>query len=264
MFTILLFIMAGAIAGLLAGLFGVGGGLLIVPILAHIFQHQQVPENIIMHLAVGTSLATIVATGAASIFAHHRRSGVDWLVWRQMCIWLLLGSGFGAVVAAQASSSSMKICYIIFIYSVSICLAFSNRAEESGEEKSGFPGERGVVAFFTGAISAVVGIGGGTVIVPYLSWRGLSMVRAIGTSAACGLPIAAAGSIGYAVTGFGLAGLPAYSTGYVVWPAFVAVAVSSVALAPLGARLAHRWSAIRLRKAFAVFLVVLASYVLLK
>ena len=262
MITLLLFLLAGVIAGLLAGLFGVGGGLIIVPILAEIFHRQHVDDGLIMHLAVGTSLATIVATGAASVRAHHRREGVDWRAWRGMSLWLLLGAALGSAIAAQASSVEMKICYVAFIYAVSLYLGLSKQTVVASENAAVIPGERAMVAFFTGVISSVVGIGGGTVIVPYLSWRGLSMVRAIGTSAACGVPIAVAGSVGYVIAGFGREGLPLYSTGYVVWPAFLAVSVSSVVFAPMGARLAHRWPAIYLRRAFAVFLATLATYVL--
>jgi uncharacterized membrane protein YfcA len=259
--TLLLYLALGAFAGLMAGLLGVGGGLIIVPVLAGIFQHQQMSAAVIMHLAIGTSLATIVVTSVSSVRAHHQRGAVLWpVVWR-LTPGIVIGAWLGAVVADALPSAVLSKIFAVFVLVVAAQMAFGAKPAPHRE----LPGAPGMLATggVIGAVSAVVGIGGGSLTVPFLTWCNTAMRQAVATSAACGLPIALAGTIGFIVTGLNAAELPAWSLGYVYGPALVGVAFASMLSAPLGAKLAHTLPAEVLKKVFAVFLMLIGVKMLL-
>jgi uncharacterized membrane protein YfcA len=259
--TLLLYLALGAFAGLMAGLLGVGGGLIIVPVLAGIFQHQQMSAAVIMHLAIGTSLATIVVTSVSSVRAHHQRGAVLWpVVWR-LTPGIVIGAWLGAVVADALPSAVLSKIFAVFVLVVAAQMAFGAKPAPHRE----LPGAPGMLATggVIGAVSAVVGIGGGSLTVPFLTWCNTPMRQAVATSAACGLPIALAGAIGFIVTGLNAAELPAWSLGYVYGPALVGVAFASMLSAPLGAKLAHTLPAEVLKKVFAVFLTLIGVRMLL-
>jgi len=236
--TGILYLCLGAVAGTLAGLLGVGGGLIIVPVLALVFREAGMDPELIMHLAIGTSLATIVLTSLSSVRAHHRRGAVLWpLVWR-LSPGIVLGALLGAVLADAMHGLWLSRFFGVFELFVAVQMAMGLRPAPH----RGLPGAAGMFGAggLIGTVSAIVGIGGGTLTVPFLSWCNVEMRKAVATSSACGLPIALAGALGFVLTGLDARGLPAWSSGYVYWPAFLGIVVASVAFAPMGAALAHR------------------------
>lgn len=243
----------GAVAGLLAGLFGVGGGLIIVPVLAWVFLAHGVHVDVVMHLAVGTSLASIWLTSVMSIRAHHRRGAVDWAVVRKLAPGIVLGALAGAFIADLLPTAALKRIFGVFELFVAAQMLLVGRYQAHFD----LPGRLGLglAGGVIGAVSAVIGIGGGTLTVPFLVWCRVPMIRAVASSAACGLPIAVAGAAGFMVTGWNDAHLPAWSTGYLYWPAWLGIVIASSATAGLGARLAHTLPAARLRQLFALLLM---------
>lgn len=248
----------GALAGLLAGLFGVGGGLVIVPALLWAFHAQAFAQA--MHLAIGTSLATIVVTGLSSVWAHHKRGAVDWTLVASLAPGLVLGSLLGAVVADQLPSDGLRRLFGVFecLIGLQMLLATRYQPRFSLPGKAAFVGA-GVVI---GLLSALLGIGGGTLTVPLLVWVSVAMTTAVATSAACGLPIALAGALGFVVMGWNEAALPDFSTGYLYWPAWLGISMVSVVFAPLGARLAHALPTRRLKRGFALLLLLVGGRML--
>jgi uncharacterized membrane protein YfcA len=249
---VVILLVTGAVAGTAAGLFGVGGGLIIVPLLAFLFEARAIAPGAVMHLAIGTSLATIVVTSISSARAHHRRGAIEWRSFRQLTPGVIVGALLGAAVADTLRSDTLRFGFAIFVFLVALQMAW-NRTPAPHRQ---LPGRGGLAVAGTviGAISSLVGIGGGTMTVPFLAWCNVALPRAVGTSAAVGLPIAVSGTVGFVVAGWNEPGLPAGSLGYVYLPAFFAITVTSTVFAVVGARLAHRLSPTVLRRVFALFL----------
>jgi len=257
---VLAFVAIGAVAGFLAGLLGIGGGLIIVPALAAwLAGHPNA-----MHVAVATSLASITITSVSSLLAHQRHGAIDWPRFTVLAPGLVIGAALGAAVAAALSGDLLGAVFGVF------CVVAGGRmvATAAAPVGTGRPTrlEQALVAVAIGIVSAIVGIGGGTLTVPYLGARGLAIHRAVGTSAACGLPIAVAGMIAFMVLGEGAGGgegaAPALapSVGYVWIPAMLSIGLVAAAAAPLGARTAHRSSQRGLKRGFGLFLVALGLY----
>ncbi|SEP10838.1 sulfite exporter TauE/SafE family protein [Aquisalimonas asiatica] len=259
--TLLVFLVAGAVAGLIGGLFGLGGGVVMVPVLLVVFAAQGVSDAVIMHMAVGSSLAVIVLTSLSSVRAHHGLGGVLWPVFGRLVAGIVVGALLGAWLADNLSTAALQNVFAVFLVLVAVKMGLDLNPPASGRE----PGAIGMTAAggVIGNLSALVGIGGGTLTVPFLSWCGVAMRQAVGTSAACGLPIALAGAAGFMLTGWGRPDLPALATGYVYWPAVAGMAVASVLTAPYGARLAHRLPGGLLKRLFALLLAVVALRLLL-
>lgn len=253
---LLFYLLGGAAAGLLAGLFGVGGGTILVPVLLLLFRHSGVPQSLWMHMAIGTSLAIIVLNAASSTRAHSKRGAVRWDIVRHMVAGVVLGAWVGAWVADRLSSNTLAVIFAGFLVAVGVQLLASRQPRPQRQ----VPGGRGLFGAggSIGAISALVGIGGGSLTVPFLIWCNVQVSHAVATSAAVGLPIALAGAIGYIGTGLGNPELPAWSLGYVYLPAFVGMAAAGAVFAPLGARLAHALPANRLKQIFGAFLLLIA------
>ncbi|WP_461208395.1 sulfite exporter TauE/SafE family protein [Desulfocurvus sp. DL9XJH121] len=261
MTTVLLtYALVGAIAGILAGLFGIGGGLVIVPMLVYCFTVQHINPDLMMQIALGTSMASILFTATSSFMAHHKRGAVDWSVVRKIVVGILLGTYLGSFVASRLSSDFLKGFFVLFLYYVAWQMISGKKPKPSRH----LPGGLGItgVGGGIGIISSLVGIGGGTLSVPFLVWCNTPLHRAIGTSAAIGFPIALAGSFGYVVNGTGVEGRPEWSLGFVYLPALIGIVVTSVFTAPIGVRLAHSLPVPRLKKAFAVLLLVVATKML--
>lgn len=261
MTTLLIYLLAGAGAGLIGGLFGLGGGVIMVPVLLFVFTAQGLPEAVMMHMAVGSSLAVIIVTSLSSVRAHHRLGGVRWPVFGRMAGGIAAGAFAGSWIADSLSSAALQNVFATFIMVVAVKMALGRNPSSS----RGLPGLPllSLAGAVIGGLSALVGIGGGTLSVPFLSWRGLSMRHAVGTSAACGLPIAVAGAAGFMVAGWDNPAVPPMSTGYVHWPAVASLALASVVIAPYGARLAHRLPGAMLQRLFAALLVLVALRLLL-
>jgi uncharacterized membrane protein YfcA len=257
----LLYLATGIFAGFLAGLLGVGGGLVIVPVLAFIFAAQHFPAGQIMHLALGTSLASIMFTSISSLRAHHAHGAVNWAVVRGITPGIIAGTLGGTVLAAQLSTAFLKVFFVVFLYYVATQMIMNIKPKPSRE----LPGALGMfnVGSVIGAVSSLVGIGGGTLSVPFMTWCNIKLHQAIGTSAAIGFPIAAAGAVGYIANGWMRETLPEYSLGFVYLPALAGLVAASVLTAPLGAKLAHRLPVAKLKKFFAMLLYVLGTRMLL-
>ncbi len=259
--ALLLYLACGALAGLLAGLLGVGGGLIVVPSLLVAFAWLGFPPDSATHLAIGTSLATIVPTGLASARAHQRRGALDWPTVARMSPGLVVGSVTGGLLARRLDGAWLSAAFGLFTWFVAWRLLRRSLVRESACRRAGgaFPL---AVGFGIGALSALVGIGGGTLSVPWLHRRGLRIAHAVATSSALGVPIALAGALTYAWAGMAARGLPPGATGFVYWPAFAGVIAASVACAPFGAWLAHRIDTVRLKQLFALFLLVIGARLL--
>ena len=259
--TLSFYLALGAFAGVMAGLLGVGGGLIIVPALAWLFHRQAVSDAAIMHLAIGTSLATIVVTSISSVRAHHRRGAVMWpTVWR-LTPGIVVGAWLGAAVADALSSFALQKVFAVFVLLMAAQMGFGAKPAPHRD----LPGAVGMalVGGVIGAVSAIVGIGGGSLTVPFLTWCNVSIRQAVATSAACGLPIALAGSVGFVATGLNAADLPSWSLGYVHGPSLAGIALVSMLAAPLGAKLAHTLPTESLKKVFAIFLALVGTKMLL-
>lgn len=256
----LLYPLLGAGAGILAGLLGVGGGVVIVPLLTYAFAGQGFPADHLLHMALGTSLGTIVFTSLASVRAHHARGAVDWPMVRGISPGILAGTFFGSWVAAHVTTGFLKAFFVCFLYVVAVRMLMNPRPPV-GHRLSGSGGLL-LAGSLIGMVSSLVGIGGGTLSVPFLQWCALPFRSAVGTAAAIGFPIALAGTAGYSVNGLSVTGLPAGSLGFIYLPALAGVAAASVLTAPLGARLAHCLPVPRLKKMFALLLIATGTKML--
>ncbi|WP_290921064.1 sulfite exporter TauE/SafE family protein [Halodesulfovibrio sp.] len=259
--VVLLYLAVGAFAGVLAGLLGIGGGLVIVPLLVFSFTLQGIPPEVMMHLALGTSLASIIFTSVASFRAHSKRGAVRWDVFRLITPGIIVGGLLGAELASRMSSGLLKGIFVCFLYYVGsqMLLGIKPKASRELPGTVGITGAGGVI----GMVSSIVGIGGGTMSVPFLSFCNVPMHVAIGTASAIGFPIAVASTIGYIATGFSDPVTPAYSFGYVYLPALLGIISASWFTAPLGAKLAHSLPVAKLSRIFAVLLLVVATKMLI-
>lgn len=250
----------GIFGGFVAGLFGVGGGLTIVPFLYMIFTAQGFPDAHIMHLALGTAMATIVVTSISSMRAHHSHGVVRWDIVRAMAPGLLVGTFGGSLLTGLIPTRPLVIVFVLIVYyaATQLLLDFKLRAHRQ------LPGAAGlfVSGSAIGAVSSLVAAGGGFLSVPFMLFCNVTIHNAVGTSSALGFPIAVAGLFGYVVAGWGTTGLPASTFGYIYFPAFLGIVTLSVLVAPLGAKLAHSLPVRKLKRGFGGFLAVLATKML--
>jgi uncharacterized membrane protein YfcA len=251
----------GALAGTLGGLLGVGGGIVVVPALVWIFHSNGFPESSIMHLAVGTSLATIVPTSVASVRAHHKHGAVQWSVLMRLGPGFAFGALLGAMAATHVASDQLRLLFGVFLCLIAAQLM---RASNPRPQRN-LPGPSSLFTIGTliGALSALLGIGGGNLTVPFLLRCRVPIREAIGTGAAAGIPIATVGATAYVVAGQGAQGLPAWTAGYVYGPGLIGIAAMSVLFAAFGAKLAHRLPTAILRRGFGVFLLIVGLRMLL-
>lgn len=242
----------GAIAGVLAGLLGVGGGIVIVPALIFVFRWQGFSETLLTHMAVGTSLATILFTSLGSIRQHHQANAVRWSIIGYLALGLVFGAMAGAWFADTLKGRVIQILFALFALLIAWQMLRGAKPAPARQLPGpmGLAGAGGIIGF----ASAIFGIGGGSLTVPFLTWCNIRIQEAIGTSAACGFPIALAGTLAFAWTGWGALGLPQLSLGYVYLPALMGIALTSVLFAQWGAKLAHRLPAATLKKVFALLL----------
>jgi uncharacterized membrane protein YfcA len=257
-----IFPLLGVVAGVLAGLLGVGGGLVLVAALAWLLPLHGIDHGVAMHAALASSMASIVLTAASSAYAHHRRGGVLWPTVAWMAPGLVVGGWLGSLVAVALDGAVLKWGVIGYCLLAAAQMAFGRVRGGAGDVVPAGPG-MSAAGVGIGAVSAVVGIGGGSMTVPLLVWRGVAAVRAVGTSSACGVVIGIASAAGYAFNAPAGA-LPAHAAGYVYLPAAVGVAAASVLAAPLGSRLAHAIGGPALKRVFAGFLVLVAGSLLLQ
>lgn len=251
-----IFPLLGAAAGVLAGLLGIGGGLVVIGALVWLLPSFGVPPEAAMHAALASSLASIVLTASSSARAHHRRGSVLWPTVAWMVPGLLLGGWLGSYVAVAMNGDVLRWCVAGYCFLVALQMAFGGPRGDAARPDVvpvGWP--MTAAGGGIGWVSAIVGIGGGSMTVPLLVWRGVVPVRAVGTSSACGIFIGLASAAGYALNAPAGA-LPAHAVGYVYLPAAIGIAIASVLSAPLGTRLAHAISGTALKRVFAVFMVL--------
>lgn len=256
MLLILTYLAVGAFAGLLAGLFGIGGGMVIVPVLVITFETLQFAPEVLTHMAVATSLASIAFTSVSSVRTHHQKGAVDWdLVW-QLSIGILFGAVLGVLTADALSGSGLQIVIGLSALMMAAQMGLGLKPKPT----RGLPSTAGMIGTGSGIgwASSLFGIGGGSLTVPFLTWCNHPMQRSVATAAACGFPIAVVGALTNMVVGWDNASLPEESMGYVYWPALLGIVITSVPFARLGAKLAHKLSAEKLKKLFAIMLVAVA------
>ncbi len=250
----------GAFAGFIAGLFGVGGGLTIVPLLFMLFTAQAFPIEHSMHLALGTSMATIVLTSVASMRAHHGHGAVRWDIVKSFAPGLVIGTLSGSFIATWVPTRPLAMVFTAIVYYAALQMVLDFKPKPHRQLPGRFG--MGVAGTLIGVVSSLVAAGGGFLSIPFMVFCNVVIHSAVGTSAALGFPIAVAGTVGYIASGLKTPGLPEYSLGYVYLPAFIGVVAVSFLMAPVGARLAHSLPVKQLKRAFGGFLALLASKML--
>lgn len=251
--TYLIYPVLGIFAGLLSGLLGVGGGIVVVPVLIITFKMLGFSADVLTHMAVGTSLATIILTSISSVRHHNKNQAVLWPLVKWLGLGMLLGALLGALVADALKGRVLEFMFGAFAELIALQMALGFKPHASRQ----IPGKLALslIGVVVGTISAIFGIGGGSLTVPYLTWCNIRIQQAVGTSAACGWPIALSGTLGFIMTGWGKS-LPDGSAGYVYLPALLGIALTSIIFAKWGAQFAHKLPDAKLKKIFAAVLAV--------
>ncbi len=252
------YLLIGAVVGFAAGLLGIGGGMVLVPLLVYVLTAQGVANA--LHVSLATAIATILFTSLSSVRAHHAFGSVEWPIVRAMAPGILAGSFAAALVAGLIPTRPLALMFTALVFYAATQMLLDLRPKGTRP----LPSRPGLfaVAALIGAVSSLLSAGGAFMSIPFLAWCGVPLRRAIGSAAAIGFPIAVAGTLGHVLQGLRVEGLPRWSLGYVYLPALVLVVATSMATAPLGARLTHRVSVKRLRFVFAAMLYALAGHML--
>lgn len=258
---ILAYAAIGLFIGFFAGMLGMGGGGIQVPLTTMVFAAQGFPTEHMLHVALGTAMATVIFTSIASLRAHNRHKAVDWSVLRGMIPGVIVGTCLGTLLARYIPTFPLAVIFVAFVLYMASSMLFNWKAKPSRR----LPGSVGllVVGTVIGVCSALAAMGGATLTIPFLMLCNVPFHIAIGTASAVGFPIAVFGSIGYLINGWHANGLPALSMGYIYLPALLGFTVSSMLLAPLGARLAHRTSERTLKRVFAIVIGALGVKMLI-
>jgi len=255
------YVAIGAAVGFFAGMLGIGGGAIMVPLLVILFDAQGLPKSHILHLAVGTGMATILFTSVASVRAHASRGAIRWDIARNITPGILLGGLVGSWIASFIPPLVFAALFTAVIYIAATNLLIDRKPKPS-REAPGFAG-MSVFGFVVSAASAFAAIGGAFLTVPFMLWCNVPMLQAIGTAAVIGFPIALSGTVGFIATGLRETGLPPYTVGFVYLPALAGIVVTSMLMAPVGAAAAHRLPTVWLKRIFAVLFYVMATKMLL-
>ena len=253
-------LLLGSFAGFLAGLLGIGGGLVMVPVMTWVLARQGVGPEFIVHTAIGTSLAIICFSSLSSVRANHRIGAVRWPIVWALTPGILLGAYLGAWLSTHLNSRLLGLVIAGFLYFSSFQM-LANLKPKAARPLPATPGmlsAGGVI----GALSGLMGAGGGFVSVPFMTWCSVPIHNAVATSAALGFPIALAGTLGYIINGWNTPNMPPFTLGFVYLPALLVIAVASVSTAPLGARVAHKLDIQSLKRGFAGMLMLLGTYML--
>lgn len=253
-----IFAVLGVFSGLIAGMFGVGGGVIIVPVLVASFMGYGFDESIIIHLAIGTSLACIFFTGLSSANAHRKKQAIDFTLFKQVALGITLGALLGAMFAVQLDGNLLKIIIGVFALIMAVQIGFNFTLSLKNNLSKG--------PYFVGTgigfLSSVLGIGGGIFSVPYFKSSGLSMTSSVGTSAACGIPIAFFGALGYFILGISSESLPSYTLGYIYLPALFGITITSIIAAQYGAAIAHYVSEYILKILMVSLMLLISIYMI--
>ena len=256
-----LYLPIGAIVGFMAGLLGIGGGMVLVPIMVFVFGANHFPPEHLMHMALATAMATIPFTSVSSVRAHHARGGVDWRIVIGLLPGLLFGAALGTLVAGRVPGRPLAIFFAAFLFYAATTIFFDLKPKGT----RALPGRTGLafVGTLVSFLSSFVAAGAALMTIPFMAWRNVPLRRAVGTAAAIGFPLSLAASVGYAIAGLRVEGLPQYSFGFIYLPALGMISAGSVFTAPLGARVSQRIPVKQLRIVFAVTLYVLAVRMLI-
>ncbi len=250
--SLLAYLFCGVLIGFFAGLFGIGGGIVGIPILLILFHLQGMPNDLSMHMAIGTLFATIMLTSISSIFAHYKRGTILFSVFKKIIPGLVLGCIFGVIISSHLQSVNLQRIFGLFLLFVALQMWMNVNVEKNRE----LPPTKNLMFASTliGVVSGMLGLGGGVFIVPYLSWCGVPIRNAVAISAASVFPIALVGMVGYMLGDIPTENAIPYSTGFIYWPAFLMLGLASMCFAPLGVKTAQLISTARLKKFFCVFL----------
>jgi len=252
----------GSLTGFLAGLLGIGGGMLMVPFLTLLLSSKGMPAELTVKTAIATSLATICFTSIASVRAHHQRGAVLWPVAKLLAPGIVIGSLLGAQLAKALPAQVLAVLFALFVSFSAAQMLIDKKPKATRQ----LPGTGGMLAAggVIGLLAALVGAGGAFVSVPFMTWCNVKIHNAVATSAALGFPIAVAGTLGYIIAGWSLHDMPAGTIGFVYLPALVTISIASVVTAPFGARVAHAMDVVKLQRVFACLLFGLAAYMVWK
>lgn len=257
---IVLYFAIGAFVGFLAGLLGIGGGMTLVPLLAWMFAAQQFAPGHVVHLALGTGMASIVFTSTASVRTHHRLGGVDWSLVRRLGPAMVVGTLLSTLLSAWVPQRALALAFSVIVFAGATQILLGRKPSAARR----LPDTPALVAIglFIGIACGLVSAGGAFLTVPFMLFCGVAMTTAIGTGAALGVPVAMMGTIGFAISGWNVPGLPPFALGFIHGPALAGIVAGSVLTAPIGARMAHRLPVATLRRVFACLLYVLAAKML--
>ncbi|HEY1057836.1 MAG TPA: sulfite exporter TauE/SafE family protein [Limnobacter sp.] len=252
----------GVFSGVLAGMLGIGGGMILVPFLSFLLHKQGVPADHVVHASIATSLAIIVFTSISSMRAHHQAGAIRWDIVKFLTPGILIGGFIGSKIVSYLPTKELALSFGVFV----IFSAYQMFADKKPKPSRTLPGAAGMVGVGSviGGVSSIVGAGGGFLSVPFMVWSNVPVRNAVATSAALGFPIAVFASMGYIINGLHLEGMPAGSLGYIYMPAVACVAVMSMLTAPRGAKLAHSLPVGRIKRVFAVLLTFVALSMIYK
>ena len=259
---IFLYFLLGTFSGVLAGLFGIGGGIIIIPTFFFIFSYLGFADQILSHMVLGSSLGVIVFSSISSTFSHNTKEAVDWKLIKVVAPSIVIGSALGGITAGLIGSDTLQGLVELLLVVATVQLIFEITPPPQNTQTNLIG--PGIAGGGIGWLSGVFGIGGGIFSVPYFYHRGLKMMNAIGTSAACGIPIAISGSISYMLIGINQSNLPEYSIGFVYLPATIIVGLMSSLTASFGVNIAHRMKQKKLRIAFAFLVMIMALNLLMR
>jgi uncharacterized membrane protein YfcA len=263
LFEIASLLLLGAGTGFCAGLLGVGGGMIMVPFLTFFFEHSGFPKEYIVHMAIATSMSTIIFTSLSSVRAHHQKGAVRW----DIVIALAPGIILGGLIGGGKIFALLKTAWLSLFFSVFVGFsAYQMLKNKKPKASRSLPDKKGMISVggVIGFISSLVGAGGGFLSVPFMTWCNVPIHNSVASSAALGFPIALASALGYIISGLNVTGLPEHSLGYIYLPALLCIAATSVSTAPLGAKVAHQLNVAQLKRVFALVLFCLSSYMLWK
>lgn len=259
---IAIYILTGVLAGVIGGMLGLGGGIIIVPVLHFVFLQQGFPASVLMHLAVTTSLATIMVTSFSATYTHHKKGAVLWPVVNRFAPGIVIGAGLGALIADALTSDFLRITFAVF----EILLAIQIWFDLKPKAQLTLPKTPAMICSGTaiGLFSTLLGIGGGSLTVPFLLWCNVNIRNAVAVSSACGFPIAVAGTTALIIAGWDNPALPANAMSYLYWPAALIIIAMTVFFAPLGAHLAHYLPVNTLKRTFSLLLLIVGVRMLLQ
>lgn len=260
--TLIFCLILGCVAGFLAGLLGIGGGLVIVPALVYLLPSVGVKPDLVMPIALSTSLASIIFTSSSAAWAHHKNGNIPWTTARKLMATIALGALIGAYIVDALSSNTLTIIFAVAVIILALYMLLSIRVERT----KAMPNDKVIeaIGLSTGTIASLMGISGGAILVPVLTYFSMSIRHAIGTATICGFIVATFGAIGFIITGVDQANLPEWSLGYIYLPALLGIVISSSLFANLGVKWAAKLPIRTLKKMFASFLILVAIKMMFK